>query len=254
MKKKLVAILMLLSMVLLTGCTAQEQPKNVVDVFDYADIREQVEIRNETALTDTQYTPKSLKETDEMARTLYQNESSRYGVILIVEVQTSKNCLRMVDQNGETVKLQKNQIYQDVPSHKISSNSHVETTAIIKEVLFQTDQSSYQADDTVTFGELYFIADDRVPQMKTSEKNVAYKLSDGKNIGWIPTKAGETYVIFGGYWKDTEVFPDVRPHEYGIYCLSDPTKQAGMLKDAATFAEGVAYLKANYDIAKYGLK
>ena len=265
MKKKLVAILMLLSMVLLTGCTAQEQPKNVVDVFNYADIKEQVEfIKTDANIEAEQVNPTlhKLSEIDDSIRN-YASETSRaYGVILVVEVQESTNILaRRASGSIKAERLGKDQVYTDVthPTYLLGG-SYTRTTVIIKEVLFQHAETSLQAGQSMRVGERYFICDDRVPNAKQNKSNKYEKYSGGE-AEWMSMEAGETYILFGSYYLEDEgateddVFSnDVWTKFYGVYCLSAPTKQAGTLKDAATFAEGIAYLKANYDLAKYGLK
>ena len=265
--KKLLAMVLVLAL-LLTGCAADNNG-GIVDTFNYADIKGQVEA---VALSDggnTEQIKETLKKLSDIDQLVRKDESrlDRYiGMILVVEPQKSVNIVRTeagYQNKSEGTVLKSDQVYKNITNVTyLKSQSYTETTVKIKEILFQQENSDVTVGDTVQLGERYWIADARVPNLvKTSDKSKRYSKYFGSETEWMGMEAGETYVIFCRYYvedasgkEDSPFSEKIWTESYGIYCLSDLTKQAGAWKDAETLADGIAYLKQNYDLSKYGLK
>lgn len=259
--KKLLACIVLFA-VLLTGCSAGQTPKaKVVDVFSWQEIKNNLTVQAPTgSMTDQQKETKSLQKIDTQVRALNINTATfkNNGFVMIVEVVRSQNHLYVNTTEKPWEKLSPDKVYNEFKSvPEVTSSSFVRTTVRIKEVLYQNDGTSFTAGNEADIFEAYCVLDGRVPNL-VSKNSVAKNVSDGRSNGWCPLEAGETYIIFGANQQFTgsnNPYP-VRnvPSSYGIYCLSDLTKQAGAWKDAETLADGIAYLKQNYDLSKYGLK
>ena len=267
--KKLLAIVLVLAL-LLTGCAA-EQSMNIVDTFDYAAIKNQTEKvihRANNQESGTQQSQK-LSQIDEETRTPVKpsGEWQWHGVILIVEVQKSQNHLVgdhvYAEEKGSSEKylfLKEQRQYDEVPniSH-LHLNSYVQTTVKIKEILYQETGLDLTENDKVTLFEQYFVLDDRVKHIRNkTNSNKQYEVYCRTGKEWHPLQKNEIYIVFGSYcssypagqafWYENQIVINE------IYGLSQPETQAGYNKDGQTFADGIAYLKQNYDLSKYGLK
>jgi hypothetical protein len=180
-----------------------------------------------------------------------------YGAILVVTPLYSENTL--IYASGNVFKeLSPEETYPNYTAAQLQQGSAVLTTVRIEEVLYQTDATDYKPGDTVKIQELYFVLDKRVPlAYEAHTQKHGTPLSDN-GIGWYPMETGETYLVYGRtkfctekrqIWHET-----IKPEFDGIYCLSDPDKPAGSIWYDKYYAEGMAYIRKEYNLTRYEKK
>ncbi len=180
-----------------------------------------------------------------------------YGAILVVTPLYSENTL--VYSHGDTHRvLTPDKTWPEHSVKKLQRGSAVLTTVRIEEVLYQTAATDYKPGDTVQIRELYFVLDKRVPDayeeyvQKHGTPVVTY------DIGWHPMETGETYLVYGEVnfcpekyeiWDKT-----IATHYNEMYCLSDPAKPTGAILSEERYAEGMAYIRKEYNLTRYEKK
>lgn len=230
-------------------------PNHVVHIFSYAQIKDDVGRAAPVQGTDSdevidRFPMDMLEDVEESVREPHNPEVYK-GVILVVEPIISRNVLIAHDYTNDTDKeLSPYRFYTDIrKDHVTGMHSRVETTVVIKEIIYQEEGLNLKVGDKVKLWERYYILDDRVPQLRTDDGTKRYQI-----MGEHPMEAGRPYYFCGVYWLNDS---DMKNHLYsddGIYDLKDPLRQVGATRAQWLLEDGVDYLKAHYDFSKYGMK
>ncbi len=231
-------------------------PNHVVDVFSYAQIKDDVGRATpvKDAYTDEvidRFPIDMLEDVEESVREPHDPAVSK-GVILVMEPIISRNVLIAHDYTNDTdEELSPYRFYPDLREGHLSGGyAHVETTVVIKEIIYQEEGLNLKVGDKVKLWERYYILDDRVPQLRTDDGTKRYQI-----MGEHPMEAGRTYYFCGVYWLIDD--SRLKNHLYsgdGIYDLGDPMRQVGPARAQWLLEDGADYLKAHYNFSKYGLK